>query len=76
MFRPSCCWAWGCSPTCAPIRCDDDDGDGDDAVCSGHHVAGPGPVPQRVLPQGETQGADGGEQGRPGPQVLRQLQQL
>ena len=53
MFRPSCCWAWGCSPTCAPIRCDDegdDDDDDDNVVCSGHHVAGPGAVAQHVLP--------------------------
>ena len=53
MFRLSCCWAWACSPTCATIRChddDDDDDDGDDVVCSGHHVAGPGPVAQHVLP--------------------------
>ena len=50
MFRSSCCWAWGCSLTCATIRCDDDGDDDDDVVCSGHHVAGPGAVAQHVLP--------------------------
>ena len=41
----------------------------------GHHAAGDGSVPERLLPQGEAEGLDDGESRRPRTQVIRQLLQ-